>query len=161
MARITKTQRNEVATLHKAGHTRNHIAKTVGISAGSVTKICQELGLNFNRDHTRAAVAAKQADDKHRRQQLKTHLLEDAHKLREQLWTPTQLVNFGGKDNTLNSTTISEPLFVDKKNIMTAIGTAIDRYIRLDAIDNNNGQADAESMLHQLATQLGLPDDQP
>lgn len=161
MPRITKTQRAQVITLHKQGHTRNHIANTVGIAAGSVTKICQQEGLTFNRDHTRAAVAAKQADNRERRQHLKSLLLDDAQRLREQLWKPTILVNFGGKDNTLNTTELPEPLFVDKKNIMTAIGVAIDRYTRLEALDNNNGQADTESLLHQLATHLGLPDDQP
>lgn len=152
-------KRQQVIKLHAAGHTRNQIAKQTGIAPATVTKICQQENLTFNRDHTRAAVAAKQIDAKARRAELRELLLEDAHKLRQQLWAPTRLLNFGGKDNTLNETLLDEPLFVDKKNILSAVGIAVDRVVKLDALDNDNGIADAQSMIQKLIEGIGIPDE--
>lgn len=65
-------------------------------------------------------------------------------------------MNFGGKDNTLNETTLDEPLFVDKKNIMSAVGIAVDRFEKLDARDNDQGVGAGMSLLGRLASELGL-----
>ncbi|MDN5669966.1 MAG: hypothetical protein L0G87_16395, partial [Renibacterium salmoninarum] len=66
---------------------------------------------------------------------------------------------FGGKDNTLNETLLDEPLFADKKNILSAVGIAVDRVVKLDALDNDNGIADAQSMIQKLIEGIGIPDE--
>lgn len=158
-APITDETRNLITTLHAQGLSRNAIAKQAGVSGATVTKVCHQAGLTFDRTATRAAVAAAVVDAKARRAELTQLLLEDAHRLRQQLWEPTTLLNFGGKDNTLNSTTLPEPLFVDKKNIMSAVGTAVDRIVKLETLDNDNGVSDAESMLNKLIEGIGIPDE--
>lgn len=156
---LTQAQRQTIIDLHAAGRKRNEIAREAGVAPASVTKVCQQEGLTFDRTATRAAVAAKVVDAKERRAELTLLLLEDAHRLRQQLWAPARLVNFGGKDNTLAETTLTEPLFVDKKNIMSAVGIAIDRVVKLEAIDNDNGVSDAQSMIQKLIDGIGIPDE--
>lgn len=158
-APITETTRQLIKTLHATGKSCNAIAKEAGVAASTVSKICKQEGLSFDRTNTRAAVASHAIDAKARRAELKQLLLEDAHRLRQQLWMPAQLVNFGGKDNTLNSTTLPEPLFVDKKNILTAVGIAVDRVEKLEKLDNDNGVQDAESMIQKLIEGIGIPDE--
>lgn len=159
VAPLPEAKRQHIIDLHAEGKSRNAIAKEAGVSATSVTKICKAAGLDFDRSTTRAAVAAHAVDAKARRAELKALLLEDAHRLRAQLWQPAELVNFGGKDNTMNSTTLLEPLFVDKKNILTAVGIAVDRVEKLEKLDNDGGVQDAESMIQKLIEGIGIPDE--
>lgn len=156
--KVTDELRQQIIDLHAAGLGRNEIAKRLPISAGLVTKVCKELGLNFDRSTTAVAVAARQVDLRARRAELRTLLLDDAHRLRKQMWEPARLVNFGGRDNTLAETQLAEPLFADKKNIMASVGIAVDRILKLEAIDDDAGDA-AKSMAARLAEQLGLADD--
>lgn len=158
-APITETTRRHIKDLHAAGKSCNAIAKEAGVAASTVSKICKQEGLSFDRTNTRAAVASHAIDAKARRAELKQLLLEDAHRLRAQLWQPARLVNFGGKDNTLAEITLDQPLFVDKKNILTAVGIAVDRVEKLEKLDNDGGVQDAESMIQKLIEGIGIPDE--
>lgn len=158
-APIPDETRQHIIALHAKGLSRNAIAREAGVSVGSVTNICKKAGLDFDRSHTRAAVAAHAVDAKARRAELKQLLLEDAHRLRAQLWMPAKVINFGGKDNTLAETQLDEPLFVDKKNILTAVGIAVDRVEKLERLDNDGGVQDAESMIQKLIEGIGIPDE--
>lgn len=140
---ISDTIRQQIIDLHTLGNTRNAIAATTGVGAGTVSRICKAAGLTFDRTATRAAVAAHAIDAKARRAELKELLLEDAHRLRKQLWEPARLVNFGGKDNTLAETTLTEPLFADKKNILSAVGIAVDKVEKLEKLDQSTGELTA------------------
>lgn len=156
---ISDTIRQQILDLHAAGTSCNAIAKQAGVSASTVSKVCKAAGLTFDRGRTRAATASHAIDAKARRAELKELLLEDAHKLRAQLWQPARLVNFGGKDNTLAETTLTEPLFADKKNILSAVGIAVDKVEKLEKLDNDGGVQDAESMLQKLIDGIGIPDE--
>ena len=59
---ITDAQKARVLELHTEGKGRNDIAKAVGISAGSVTKIVSQAGLSFDRAETAAATEARRQD---------------------------------------------------------------------------------------------------
>lgn len=128
----------------------------LGIPKSTVDRWRKKAGVRTVRnDRTRAMIEARTVDLKARRKELTALLLDDAHRLREQLWQPARLVNFGGKDNTLNETTLDEPLYADKKNIMSAVGIAVDRVVKLEAVDADEGLDQAVSMLDKLAEQLG------
>lgn len=156
--RYTESQKAEALDLYRdEGPTA--VQKTLGIPKGTVTRWAKEQGIEtVSVERTRAGTEAAAVYSKARRQELTALLLEDAHKLRTQLWLPAKVINFGGKDNTLAETTLDEPLFVDKKNIMAAVGIAVDRVVKLEAVDSDNGTAGAKSMLERLAEQLqGVP----
>lgn len=156
---ITPEKRAEVLTLHGEGLGRNEIAKRAGVGAATVTKIVTEAGLSFDRSTTAAATEARRVDLKLSMVELAEQILADTHRLRKQLWEPTKVINFGGRNNTLAETTIPEPLFVDKKNIMAAVTMGFDRVLRMHVMNDDHGVDTAKSMLAGLGEQLGLPDD--
>jgi hypothetical protein len=136
MAPFTDDERDQVRRLHAAGTGRNEIARQTGIHQRRVSAIAADLGLTFKRSpHVAAAAEAKKVDAKARRAALALKLLEDAERLRESLWQTCTAYNFGGKDNTFEQVQLSEPSFRDKQHIMTSIGLAIDRAVKLDAYD--------------------------
>lgn len=142
-AKYTPEQRAEALELYRTdGPTA--VEKKLGIPKGTVARWAKETGIEtVSVATTRAGTEAASVYAKARRQELTKLLLEDAHRLRKQLWEPARLVSFGGKDNTLAETTLDEPLFADKKNIMTAVSTATTTMSRLEAIDADNGQSAA------------------
>ena len=151
----TQAQRAEaIALYHTEGPTA--VEKKLGILKGTVTKWAKAEGVEtVSVANTRAGTEAASVYAKSRRQELAQLLLEDAHRLRKQLWEPARLVSFGGKDNTLAETMLDEPLFVDKKNIMSTVGTAMTTMAKLEAVDTDNGVAGAVSMLDRLVEQIG------
>jgi hypothetical protein len=158
---ITEEDRRRVKALHAAGRNRNQIAKEIGRSGSTVSKIAEQLGLSFNRDAVQAATEARVADAKARRAELMHALLDDAQKLRQQLFAPTTIHSFGGKDNTYASRDVNQPLFKDQRDIMQATNTAITASLRIDDHDANTGDTDAaKSMLGSLAAGLQAAYDQ-
>ena len=68
------------------------------------------------------------------------------------MWEPTVAFAFGGKDNTYAEQEIPEPTFVDKKNILGAVGIAVDRVVKLNAVDESpaDSAAAAGSVVDKL-----------
>ena len=152
---LTDHDRQRVAELHAQGMSRNDIARQIKRSPSTVTKLARELGLAFDRSETKAATAAKVADAKARRADLAALLLEDAHRLRRQLWEPCELVKIGGKDNIATREPLEQPLFEDQLKIMQTTSLAAERHARLVELDADAGIEDGKAMLTQLATALG------
>jgi hypothetical protein len=149
-AKYTQAQKDEALALYET-HGPTAVEKQLGIPKGTVTRWAKETGVEtVSVSTTRAGTEAASVYAKARRVELSKLLLEDAHRLREQLWQPARLVSFGGKDNTLNETTLDEPLFVDKKNILGAVGIAVDRVVKLDALDSSDDTSMTDSVVDRL-----------
>jgi len=133
------------------------IAETLGRPRSTVAYRLKRLGLTSTRTKTAAATAANVADAKARRARLQLELLDDAERLRGQMFAPTKVFNFGGKDNTYAEANLTEPTFTDKLKVMQAVGIAVDRHIRLDEHDTGTGATAAASMLDRLAAAMGVP----
>src|SRR5690606_18819922 len=154
---VTEHDYQQVKALHAKGLGRNEIARQLGRSGKTVSLIAAELGLSFERQAPLAAVEARKADARARRAALALALLEDAERMRQQLFAPALVYNFGGRDNTFEQATIPEPDFRGKRDLMNAIGIAVERSIRLDEYDRDaQGVEAAKSMLGALATGLGM-----
>src|SRR5687767_5032223 len=97
---VTDVDRQRIAELHARGMTRNEIARELGRSGKTVSKLAVELGLTFDRAATAIATQAKHLDARARRAGLALALLADAERLRAQLWAEIKIYNFGGRDNT-------------------------------------------------------------
>jgi hypothetical protein len=147
---ITDEDRRRVKALHAAGRNRNQIAKEIGRSGSTVSKIAAELDLSFDREAAKAATEARVADAKARRVDLMHALLDDAERLRQQLFAPTRIHSFGGKDNTYASRDVDQPLFRDQRDIMQSVSTAITASLRIDDHDTDNGAEGARSMVGSL-----------
>ena len=136
-AKYTPEQRAEALDLYRTdGPTA--VEKKLGIPKGTVTRWAKETGVEtVSVSTTRAGTEAASVYAKARRQELATLLLEDAHRLRKQLWEPAVVHAFGGKDNTYEEHELGEPTFADKKNIISAVSTAVTSVTRLGDYDKS------------------------
>lgn len=147
----TQDELDAVRSRHAAGMGRNAIAKDTGINQRKVSKIAEQLGITFVRSpHVRIATEAKKVDARARRAALALALLDDAERLRRAMWESCNAYNFGGKDNTFEQVMLDEPSFRDKREIMTAVGLAIDRAMKLDEYDRTTGADSERSVLGDL-----------
>lgn len=157
---ITDDERRRIRDLHASGLSRNEIAKELGRAGSTVSKIAKELGLSFERGHeVEAATKARVADAKVRRAELMHELLDDAEKLRNQLFAPTIIHSFGGKDHTYNSKPVEQPLFKDQRDIMQSVSVAINASLRLDHHDTDGGAEGARGMVTALFGALSIAAD--
>lgn len=147
---LTQADYDQVKALHAEGCNRNEIARRIRRAQSTVSKIAAELGLTFDRSRTKAATEAKVADAKARRAQLASDLLDDAQRLRAQLWAPCELVKIGGKDNVPTRTSLDQPLFEDQLRIVQATGLAAERHARLVELDRDDGTSEVASLLGGL-----------
>lgn len=140
------------------GISRNEVARRMGRSAYSVTKMAHSRGLTFDRTKTRAATEAMVADAAARRAALAEALLNDAERLRRELFSPTLAFNFGGKDNTYEEREIPQPTPADQLKIVQAVATAAKSHLELVKYDQGDEADTAKSILAGLARQFGLTD---
>ncbi|MEU8473751.1 helix-turn-helix domain-containing protein [Streptomyces hygroscopicus] len=147
---VTDETRQEVRALHAEGCSRNEIARRLKRSGRTISLIAQDLGLSFDRTATEEATRARQADLAEKRTILAEALIEDAMRLTEQMWEPSTIYNFGGKDNTYEERTVDEPPADAKRQLMTAAGAAIDRSLKLAPPVVGTGEEDAKSMLGKI-----------
>lgn len=145
MAGLSQETIARIRELAEAGMGRNEIAREVGVSVGSVTAHAPTGA--FDRSATMAAVKARQADMAERRAQLAADLLEDAERMRKQLWEPTIVFNFGGKDNDYNEHLLDEQPTEGKRTLMQAVSTAVAAHVRLVDHDGDGGLDEAKSVL--------------
>lgn len=145
MAGLSQETIARIRELAESGVGRNEIARELGVSVGSVTAHAPAGA--FDRSATMAAVKARQADMAERRAKLAADLLEDAERMRRQLWEPTTLYNFGGKDNTYEEHQVDEPPFDGKRTIIQAVSTAVAAHVRLVDHDGDGGLDEAKSVL--------------
>lgn len=158
---LTPADRQRILDLHATGMSRNDIARETGRSTGSVTAVVKKAGGTFDRTMTEAATAAKKADAAALRAQLELDYLEDAQKLRKQLWEPCIAFNFGGKDNTYEEHNLDEPVFADKLKIMQASTTASSAALRIDTHRNDGGMTAAVSLVDRMLDHFGYNEDPP
>lgn len=157
---LTDDEKRRIRDLHAAGVSRNDIATQLGRSGSTITKAATDLGLSFDRAATKAATEAKVADAKGRRATLMLDLLDDAQKLRGQLWQPHTYIEHGGKDFVRREWEQHEPSPQDKLKLMQAASTAAGTSLRLDQHDHETGDDAANSMIAALAAGLGAAYDQ-
>lgn len=143
---------DELRELHAQGLGRNAISRAMKITNSVVSRTAAHLGLEFDRTMIEAATRARLADLAERRSLLAEDLQDDAEKLRAQMWEPTLVFAFGGKDNVFASETLDEAPAADKRALMGTAGMAIDRSLKLAPLETSGAQADdAKSMLGKLA----------
>lgn len=149
-------KRAAIAQAIRDGGRRNEIAREHGVSPSTVTTIATAEGIDgaFDRSATKRATEARNADVAAERARLKSLLVEDAHRLRQQLWLPCTMHNFGGKDNTHNSIELPQPTFEQQRNIMTSVGIAVDKVAALEKLDLGGGVEEAAGLIRDLVDSI-------
>lgn len=152
---VTQADYDRVKELHGKGLTRNAIGKAMGRSGRTVSRIAAELGLSFERgEQIRAATEARKIDAAARRARLQVDALTNAQRLADQMFSPSIVYNFGGKENDYNERTVDEPPFRDKRDIAIALKALADTALRLAEYDKATGHDGDRSMLVDLRDAL-------
>jgi hypothetical protein len=135
-------ERARLRDLHAQGLGRNQIARELGRSGQTISAAAAEMGLSFDRGpQVAAATEAARTDAKARRAALALGFLEDAARLREQLFAACKVHNFGGRDNTYNEVLVQQPPFRDQRDIVLAAKSAMEAALRLVDYDaGDSGQ---------------------
>ena len=160
--RWTDADTAELKALHGKGQSLHSIAKEMGRSKDTISRYAAKAGLSWDRTRTANAAAAKAIDAKDRRAALQIGLLEDAARLREQLWAETAYATaVGGQEPQVMRWKMARPIPADQLKIMQAVGAAIDRSLKLADHDAGAGAEAVLSLLGGIATQLGVHPTQP
>lgn len=156
--RVTDDERAAiVATLRDTENVRE-TARRHGRDPATVSRIAKAEGIEpALRCLTKTATQAKAADNAAKRELLKASLLDDAIRLRAQLWEPAvekkpMVVSNGGDAGSMVlevETHLDQPTFADKQRIMTSVGIATDKVIALERLDPVKG-TEGRSVLEQL-----------
>lgn len=137
------------------GKSAGRIARAHGVARSTVTKIAAETGNAdaFERTQTLKGARAKQIDNKAKRAQLQSDLLDDAQRVRARIWGPCKVV-VGGQDGA-EIVELDEAPLEGIKAGFTAIGIIIDkdRAYEKDAASSGSA-AHAESVMGRLAVAL-------
>ena len=157
---ITDEDRRRVRELHAAGKGRNAIARALGRSGQTISKLADELGLSFDRSAVVRATEAAKADAAAKRAALMHHYLDDAAKLRQRIWEARVYWDWGGKDHAYDEKHVDEPIPADQLKLMQASAMAADRSMKLELHDADKGAEDGKSMLGSLAAGLQAAYDQ-
>lgn len=150
---MASTKWERFRELHTQGLGRNAISREMGICNAVVSRTAEHLELTFDRSRIEAATAARLADLAERRSILAEQLTSDAERLRKKLWEPTFVYAFGGAQNVFTKEPVDEPPPADKRSLMSTVGIAVDKSLKLAPADVSSGGADeAKSMLGKLAS---------
>lgn len=154
-----RTRAHIIEELRK-GHKLAQIARRHGVSPSAVKAIRIAAGLQplpTEAEKIRAAAArdVMLLDARRRRAQLMVSLLEDAEKLRGQLFRPAKVFGFGGREYGYVEQEIAEPDFKGKQALMISIGIAVDKSLQLEKYDQE-GSAAARAAIIDLVDRLGV-----
>ncbi|MFM9613903.1 helix-turn-helix domain-containing protein [Streptomyces niveiscabiei] len=158
MARpLTDDDRRRVRELHAQGKARNEIAREIGRSPSTVSKIAGSFDppLSFDRAaEVEAATRVRTADLAARRTSLAVDLQGDAERMRAQLWERSVHGEFAGKEGDWHQVTLDRPRFVDQRQIIAAVQTAVGTSLRLAPIEGGEDAEQVRSMLGTLGEAL-------
>lgn len=140
--------------LHADGYGRNRLARELGFPAVQISRTAEYLGLTFDRSRIQAATEARLADLAERRAILAEDFTEAAEKCLKQMWQPTTVYSFGGKDNTYEEHEFPEAPAAEKRALMSTAATAVDRSLKLVPAEESSNLDSAKSMLGSLGEAL-------
>jgi hypothetical protein len=153
---VTDEARARVMALHAAGKGRNEIAREVGYSTATITKIVSAAGKSFDRSETAVAVAARVIDLKARRAAIVTRLFNRSEFLLARLEAPSfkTLVKIqGGGEESRELDFVPTP---NERDLNAAIAGYLSTAAKLELQDSSQGAEVAKSMLGNLAEALGI-----
>ncbi|MEU1674081.1 helix-turn-helix domain-containing protein [Streptomyces roseifaciens] len=154
-APITDEDRTEVRRLHAAGRSRNQIARAIGRSSSTVSKIAAQEGLRFEGGARIApATEARQLDLAEQRRQIVARLYARASANLDRVeaaeYVRVELLPTGRPVRLVSD----EPPAQDERHHSTAISSYLTSAARLVEIDAGTGAGEVRSMLTDLARGL-------
>ncbi|UFS59486.1 hypothetical protein [Subtercola endophyticus] len=137
---------------------RNQIAAAVGVSAGTVTKLCVDMGLSFDRSATKAATSARVTDLKARKLAIVERLYARSEKILDRLeadtYTYRMPTEFGSE-----LVHDDDPPADAERNLSSSISTYLVSAQKIESQFADPGLAKVRSMMEKMAEALGLADE--
>lgn len=156
MRPVTDETRQQVRQLHAEGLGRNEIARRLDRSPRTISVLCEEMGLLFDRTATAVATEARKVDAKARR----LGLIERAYARAEKLFARLEAAEDAGFEYTATSGAGIQTVRLDhvpgieEKALAGSISQYLSTAARLEAVDADTGIEAAQSMLGSLAAGL-------
>ncbi|GAA0969835.1 hypothetical protein GCM10009555_017670 [Acrocarpospora macrocephala] len=147
---LSDDELQQIRDLHAQGLSCSAVADTIGRSRAAVSRAAAKMGLAWDRSQTKAATEARVADAAAKRAQLALDLLDDAARIRAQLWEPCMAFNFGGRDNTYAEHQLERPDFAGQEKILRGMAIAVEKSLRLTDYDTGDDAAKVGSLLGSL-----------
>lgn len=131
---------------------RNSIAREFSVSGETVTRICGEVGITFDRSKTEAAVRAHAVDIAEERSLLVKEMIAEAREELDLLNAPYLVWSFGGMDGNIHSHLLdSAPM--DVRNVaMRSAAIAFDKATRV--VERDPDTSGAKSVLSAIEAGL-------
>lgn len=133
--------------IQAGGKSRNEIARAHGVAASTVGQIAAAEGITdaFDRTHALKGARAKAVDNRAKRAQLESDLLDDAQKLRKRAWSVYEVVVSGPEG--AETVTLDLPPLQDVRAAYTAIGIIVDKSVVIERHDSGDDAEAAKSVL--------------
>lgn len=150
-----ETRQAIIADLKTGDYGRNEIARRHDVGWSTVTKIAKDENLDSARGIvvTEAATRAVAATVREKREKLKNDLLDDVQRLRHRAWSEYVRV-VPSKEGPITLRQDLPPLD-QVRNAYTSIGTALDGFFKLEALDAQGpGRQESRDFLTELHDQL-------
>lgn len=136
---ISGSTRDRILERAREGHSARGIAREVGVSASTVSKVCRnaEPPIRFDRAKTKAATDAKSEDDRARRTRIASGFLDDVETLRGQLFATRERAHFDPR--TGKTTNYTAPLTPSElRDLAVSTGVLLDKHLSLAKIDSDD-----------------------
>jgi transposase-like protein len=133
---------------------RHHSVSPSTVKAIRIAEGLQPLPTDEAKANAAQARAVNMLETKRRRDAMEIKLIETAERLHGQLFAPTKVFAFGGREYGYVEEEIDEPDFKSKQALMISIGIALDKAMQLNKY-NAEGSAAASAAIIELVDFLG------
>lgn len=154
-ARISDATRQRIAELARSGESCASIARELGLSRSSVSTIARQMVSEqvFERSATKTATAARQTDIRASMASLAEKLTKTAHTLHDDLYRPSLVYAFGGRENDYNEHLLAQPDAKTRRELLTSIAIAVDKVRVIEQFQEtgSSGRAAVVRLVDSLA----------
>jgi hypothetical protein len=150
---LTADERADIIALLGEGLSANEIARRTRRSTSTVSGIAKTIGHRFGQSNVAHAHEARSAYSAERRAELAARATVEAERLLDRMSGSYVVFNFGGRDNTYEEHTFTEPPVDAMLNLMRAFREAMRTVLDIDRHDNRNdeGLAAVDQWLRDIA----------
>ncbi|TQK19106.1 Homeodomain-like domain-containing protein [Microbacterium sp. SLBN-154] len=131
MPAITPEIRDRIVALFDEGRHRNEIARELGVSGPTVTRVCRDAGREFDRANDILELRAAKVDLDDMRERVAKKMLIVADDTLSDLDAPHLVYNFGGKENTYAEHLLDEAPLAAKLDALRGASLAVDKATRI------------------------------
>ncbi|WP_394253650.1 hypothetical protein [Arthrobacter pityocampae] len=151
---ITDELRAGVRACHAKGLGRNAIADELGVARGTITKVANELGLDFDRTKTEVATKARSIDQRARRQDIIDRLYKRAETVLDRLEAETFDALVPSAPGVQSHEVLPFVPATEERGLAGAMGFYLSSAEKLEKVDADKGAADGVSMVSEMMAGL-------